>query len=342
MTAISTWSSLIGHDSVYRWFLSAIRSKRLGGSFLLVGLPGVGKSTVARLLAQTLLCDKSDPAEMAPCGTCGSCVQVLADSHPDLVQVRKPIDKNIIPLELLIGRPDARMQEGFCRDLRLRPMMGGRKVAILHDADFLNEEGANCLLKTLEEPPACAVVLLIGTSEQRQLPTIRSRCQIIRLGPLNVADATRLLRDVHGVEADEESIREAIEVSGGDMQVAARLLSDETDEFRSALIGQLSADHPDPMRVTKLINNKVDQAGKDASKRRNTMRDIFSMSVQHYRRQLRHEALNSIASESSVNRLDRSIRALREVDRNANQSTLIECFAADIALAMTGDRGEIG
>lgn len=342
MTAISNWSSLIGHDSAERWFSSAIRSRRLGGSFLLVGLPGVGKTTVARLLAQTLLCEQSDPAEMAPCGTCSSCIQILADSHPDLVQVRKPNDKNIIPLELLIGPPDARMQQGFCRDIRLRPMSGTRKVAILHDADFLNEEGANCLLKTLEEPPAGAVVLLIGTSEQRQLPTIRSRCQIIRLGPLSVDNAARLLREAHGIEANDDRIRDAVEVSGGDIHVAARLLSDQTDEFHTALIGQLSAEHPDPMRVAKLISDKVDQAGKDASKRRSAMRDIFSMSVQHYRRQLRDEALNSIASTPSVNRLDRSVRALREVDRNANQSTLIECFAADIALAMTGDRGEIG
>jgi len=62
--------------------------------------------------------------------------------------------------------------------------MGGRKVAIIDDADHLNEEGANCLLKTLEEPPPCSVLILIGTSADKQLPTIRSRCQTIRFSPL--------------------------------------------------------------------------------------------------------------------------------------------------------------
>ncbi len=336
------WTSLIGHDPLRQWIGSAIRAGRMGGSFLLVGAPGVGKRTIARLLTQTLLCERSLPAMMDPCGQCGSCIQVQAGTHPDLVRVGKPMDKSYIPLDLLIGPPDARMQAGFCRDIRLRPMVGTRKVAILDDADFLNEEGANCLLKTLEEPPRGAVVLLIGTSEQRQLPTIRSRCQIIRVGPLNVADATRLLREAHQIDASDEQIKEAVEISGGDMRTATRLLSNEADEFREAFSSQLSAEHPDPMGLARLINQKVDQAGKDASKRRSAMRDIFSISVQHYRRQMRNQAFDSAFDLATIHRLDRSIRALREIDRNANQSTLIECYAADIAMSTTGDRGEIG
>ncbi len=223
---MTSWSTLIGHPKIANWFSTAIRQGRLGGSFLLVGSPGIGKRTVANLLARTLLCDSSDPKQMDPCGKCQACVQVAAETHPDVVRVSKPADKSFIPLELLIGPSDARMQAGFCRDLRLKPMAGHRKVAILEDADFLNEEGANCLLKTLEEPPPGAVVLLIGTSEQRQLPTIRSRCQIIRLGPLSVEDATKLLREVHHVEATNDQIGDAIEISGGDMHVAARLLGE--------------------------------------------------------------------------------------------------------------------
>ncbi len=69
------------------------------------------------------------------------------------------------------------MREGLCHDIALKPFMGGRKVAIIDDADDLNEEGANCLLKTLEEPPPHSVLILIGTSAERQLPTIRSRAR---------------------------------------------------------------------------------------------------------------------------------------------------------------------
>ena len=111
--AIIRWSTLIGHDHVKRWLAAGIRQGRLGGSFLVVGAPGIGKRTVARLLTQTLLCQSSDPANMEPCGSCESCVQVVAQTHPDLVRICKPNDKSFIPLELLIGPPDARMQEGF-------------------------------------------------------------------------------------------------------------------------------------------------------------------------------------------------------------------------------------
>lgn len=339
---IAQWSTLVGHQKLESWFGAAIRQQRFGGSFLLVGAPGIGKRTVASLIARTILCEQVESQEMAPCGTCEACVQVRAGTHPDVIRIRKPDDKSFIPLELLIGPPDARMQSGFCRDVRLKPFRGRRRVAILEDADFLNEEGANCLLKTLEEPPSGAIVLLVGTSEQKQLPTIRSRCQIVRMGPLSVADATKLLRDVHQIEASDDRMAEAIDVSGGDMRVAARLLDPEADKLRQALTSQLATSHPDPVALSRLITTHVDEAGKEASKRRSVMRDVFSISVQHFRRQLRDAAFQGEVDGRILARLDRSVRALREVDRSANQSTLIECFSSDISSGATGDRGQIG
>ncbi len=336
------WSSLIGNRRLLGWFGSAIRQNRLGGSFLFVGSPGVGKQTVADLLALTLLCRANPPSAMQPCGSCQACVQVMARTHPDVIRVGKPADKSFIPLDLLIGRPDVRMQEGFCRDVRLKPFHGRRKVAILQDADYLNEEGANCLLKTLEEPPADALIILIGTSEQRQLPTIRSRCQIIRFAPLSADDGVRLLRDVHGVDADQQAITEAIDATGGDIHAALRQLTGESDELRQALHGQLAAVDPDPVAMKKIITEHVEGAGKDAGKRRDAMRDVFSIAIQHYRRRLRSDAAACCVAPNTLSRLDRSIRAIREVDRSANQSTLIECYAADIAAGITGDRGQIG
>ena len=80
---LSSWQTLVGHDRLRGWFQTAIGQDRLGGSFLLVGSPGIGKLTVANLLARTLLCDSVDPTQMAPCGTCESCIQVHAETHPD-------------------------------------------------------------------------------------------------------------------------------------------------------------------------------------------------------------------------------------------------------------------
>jgi len=337
------WSRLIGHQQPKAWFACAIAGGRLSGSFLLVGSAGIGKETFANLLAQTLLCEQNSPQTMHPCGRCEGCIQVVAGTHCDLIRVRKPADKSLIPLDLLIGRPEARMQEGFCRDIRLRPFRGRHKVAILHDADFLNEEGANCLLKTLEEPPADAVVMLIGTSEQRQLPTIRSRCRVVRFASPSGSQAAKLLRDVHGLtSASDEEIDLALEMAAGDLQVAVRMLGGEFDQFQQAFTAQLAAPHPDPLAICRIINKHVEAAGKEASQRRSAMRDVFSLAIQYYRRQLRQAAVTSSISIETLARLDRSIRAIHEVDRSANQASLIECYASDIASAITADLGQIG
>ena len=150
------------------------------------------------------------------------------------------------------------------------------------------------------------------------------------------------MRQIHGIEASDDEIDAAVEMAAGDMHVAARLLRGEADKLRESLISQLGATHPDPVAMNRVISKHVEEAGKDASKRRAAMRDVFSMAVQHYRQQMRRDALESAVHPHTLARLDRSVRAIREVDRSANQSTLIECYAADIAAGMTGDRGEIG
>jgi DNA polymerase-3 subunit delta' len=340
---IASWTSLIGNAQLASWFGNAIGNGRFGGSFLFVGPTGVGKRSVASLLARTLLCTNHPPQAMDPCGHCEACVQVTAETHPDVIRVRKPDNKNVIPIDLLIGAPEVRMQEGFCRDVRLSPYYGRRKIAILEDADFLNEEGANCLLKTLEEPPSDAVIILVGTSEQKQLPTIRSRCQVIRFQPLGDQDAVRLLRDVHKIEAPEAEIAEAVRVAAGDISVALRLLNEATSEFRRSLVAAYSQEYPDPIAIRRMVTAHLDEAGKETPKKRAALRDVLSISIEHFRARVRQEAESGTAVRPvTLARLDRSVRAVRELERMANLSTLVDCFSADIAEGRTGDRGGIG
>lgn len=322
----------VGHRQQKQWFATSLAKGRLGGTFLLVGPPGIGKAALATWIAKCLFCHRTAAETLDACGQCPGCVQVDAGSHPDLVRVGKPPDRAYIPLDLLIGPPEARMQSGFCRDIRLRPFKGTRKVAILDDADYLNEEGANSLLKTFEEPPPDAVIFLLGTSEQRQLPTIRSRCQVVRLHPPQGADAVELMRR-RGIQSDAATIQRAIELCGGDCEAAASLLGDQSEGLRAGLVKQLSQSPIDPMALAQAMTATVDELGKNAvgSAKRDRLRDMFAIAVHTFRQQMVRLADQPQALPPILYRLDRSLDAIHQVQRNANQTTLIECWAADLA-----------
>ncbi|GAB5404440.1 MAG: DNA polymerase III subunit delta' [Aureliella sp.] len=349
------WEDLIGHEQQREWFRTALQSERLASSFLFVGPVAIGKRTFARLLAKSLLCRRADPKMLAPCGKCEDCAQVDASTHPDLIQVSKPEDRAAMPIELLIGEREKRNREGLCHDISLKPYSGRRKVAILDDCDSLNVEGANCLLKTLEEPPAGSVLILIGTGLQRQLPTIRSRCQSIIFRPLDEPQMSQLLQRC-GFADDEASGLELARRSEGNLTNAILLADEEFSEFRNKLLSSLANRQVDFANIAKSCGAMVDAAGKDTRAKRDRMLRLFLASAQLYRGVTLLEASDNGALPekwrgdevllSSVNEIrqhwrgsvtaatkcwDRCLQAVEQVQRNANQTALLEAWAADLA-----------
>lgn len=179
------WLGIVGHDRQKQGMERILVKRRLGQAYLLTGPSGVGKRQFAKALCSALLCLKnSGQPELGACGACESCSLCERDSHPDLLTVCKPEERSEFPVKL--------MQE-FCAGFYLKPMVSGRKVAILDDADSLNQESANCFLKTLEEPPPGMVVFLVGERLEKQLQTVLSRCQQIPFGPLSMEDMDRMV-----------------------------------------------------------------------------------------------------------------------------------------------------
>ena len=350
-----SWQEIKGHADVLEKFRRAVARGRLASTFLFVGLEGVGKRTFAVKLAQALLCSSESAESLDPCGTCESCVQVTAGTHPDLHLVKKPKDRSYIPLELFIGDKQHRMQQGLCREIGLKPYMGGRKVAVIDDADHLNVEGANCLLKTLEEPPPRSILILIGTSAERQLPTIRSRAQLIRFGPLAEADVAELLFST-GIVDDASRARELAARSGGSLATARQWADEELGRFRDALARQWAAADWDAVRMAKSVNEFVTEAGKEASARRDRLRQVIRVGLEFYRQLLRElsgaggneeeipgDVVRTAANnwrgdpETAAACVDRCLAALVYVDRNAHLVTLVECWLDDLsAMAVTG------
>ena len=154
-------------------------------ALLLVGPPQVGKSTLAMDLAAGLLCLADDPAAR-PCRACAACRKVAHGNHPDLHRLAPEGAGDQIKLGQV---------QSLISDLALMAMEGRFRLAVVEQAHRLNQDAQNALLKTLEEPPAGVVIVLAVDDEGLILPTVRSRCMRLRLGPVAPAVTAELLRD---------------------------------------------------------------------------------------------------------------------------------------------------
>jgi DNA polymerase III subunit delta' len=187
---------VIGHDAVKAEWLAAAASGRMHHGWLLRGPRGVGKARLAIQFAAHLLgADPESGLSVSTETTVGRLI--LAGSHPDLRIIRLPVDdkgkqKSEIPVDSV-----RELSEFFA----LRPAMGGYRVAIIDAVDELNRFGANAILKTLEEPPTRAVLFLVSHGEQAVLPTIRSRCRVLRFSSLSEAETLQTLQSA-GVAAE--------------------------------------------------------------------------------------------------------------------------------------------
>ena len=211
---------------------------------------------------------------------------MAAGTHPDLLLIEKPPDKNVLPIELFVGRREHRMQEGLCHDLGLKPFSASRRISVIDDAQLLNEESANCLLKTLEEPPPGAVIVLISTAEDQMLSTIRSRCQTIRFRPLTSAQIAAILVRDGSVSGAGEAQQIAAQ-SEGSMRVAQALAAPEMQQFHGALLAQLTEPAPDSQALVDLAVAFIEAGGRDAPLRRERARHVVGTALEFYRQVVR-------------------------------------------------------
>lgn len=331
---MDNWN-LLGHE----WAVDMLRRHVARGdvrhAYLFSGPPGLGRRTLALRLAQALNCEKPvAPGE--PCFNCRTCKQIELMQHPDLAVIQA-VDDDGHPKEGGTLKVD-QIRE-LQRTLNLKPYQSPYRVALFLRFQEANDSASNALLKTLEEAPAHAILLLTADNPEQLLPTINSRCEILRLRPLPLEAIVADLLE-HGV--DEDRARLLAHISGGRPGYARKLVDDATVlEKREERLNDLQSILP-ASRVEKFSYAEKLAKDKDA------MRQTILVWLSYWRDVL----LRVAGAETPLINVDRNMEieflagrlnlftarkvvsdhesALEKMERNVNSRLLAEVLLMDL------------
>jgi len=208
------FGNIIGHEDVIEHMKNAITMNKVSHAYIIHGEEGMGKKLIAGAFAKTLQCEAG---ESFPCNKCKSCLQYDSGNHPDIIRVRHE--------KASIGVDDIRAQVNA--DIQIKPYSSRYKIYIINEADKLTEQAQNALLKTMEEPPHYAILLLLTTNIGMLLPTILSRSIVLNLKPVDMQKITDFLMDNYHVP--DYLAQMAAQFSGGNVGKAIKYAS--SDDF---------------------------------------------------------------------------------------------------------------
>jgi len=317
----------------------SLNSERLSHAYLFVGQPHVGKMTLAINLAQVLNCEQ----EARPCGQCRSCLHIAAGNHPDVQLIGRVA--NADPGEAGTKKEISIAQiKEVQRSAGLQPYEGKHRVFIIDGAEYLNEESANCLLKTLEEPPPKVLFLLLTVNDGRLLPTIVSRCQRVELFPLPASVIEQALTE-HWKVVPEKALklsrlcRGAIgwAVSASNNESLAQERSQKLDELVSLNDANLEQQFAFAARLAAQFNKNRDSVEEMLELWLGWWRDVILTKegcIQFITNIDREAALLNHAECYSITSIRGLIEAIREavgqLEQNANPRLVLEVLMLSI------------
>ncbi len=254
-----TFEDLVGQEFVVRAVTNALKARKLPQAFLFSGERGVGKTTVARILAKAINCEKGPTPN--PCQECESCREITQGSAPDVCEIDGASHTSVDDVRTL--------REG----IRYLPLKSRTRVYIIDEVHMLSQAAFNALLKTLEEPPP-HVVFVFATTEDHKIPdTILSRCQHFRFRSLNVAEITQELEKIsreEGIPFQRSTLNLLARAAGGSMRDGLSLLDQVrflSDGLRSeediALFLGTAGGLPEKRLLEALLTGNLEQVVKE-------------------------------------------------------------------------------
>ena len=271
---MGSFKDVVGHKDILKYISSAVENNRVSHAYILNGERGSGKKMLANLFAMTLLCETGDNE---PCGKCHSCKQAESGNHPDIIRVthEKP---NSISVD------DIRTQVNNTVDIK--PYQGAYKVYIIPQADMMTPQAQNAILKTIEEPPSYAVFLLLTENAETLLPTINSRCVMLKLR--NIKDTLIKKYLMENLEIPDYKADMCTAFAQGNMGRAIMLAnSDHFNEIREEAVQLLK-------HISEMELNEIVAAVKNISVYKLEITDYLDIIMIWYRDVLLYKATKEI------------------------------------------------
>src|SRR5215813_11110802 len=209
------FSEVIGQEHVTRTLKNAIEQQRIAHGYIFSGHRGIGKTTIARILAMALNCRAGDRPQPEPCGVCDSCIEIRAGNDFDVIEIDAATNRGIDEVRRI--REEARSQ----------PARDRYKIFILDEAHQITDAAFNAILKTLEEPPPWAVFMMATTQPEDIPQTIRSRCQHFSFHAVsfdNIVGQLRAIAKQEKIQADDEALAVLAEAGDGSMRDALSIM----------------------------------------------------------------------------------------------------------------------
>lgn len=182
------FENIVGNDTVKEELIDTLESNKVANSYMFIGEEGIGKLSFAKEFAKAIMC--LDGNLKGSC-KCDSCIKFNASSNPDYMEIYE--EKKLIKIDQIRTLED---------DIARKPIVSNKKVYVISDAKYMTEEAQNCLLKTLEEPPKYANIILVTSNENSLLPTVQSRCIKIKFSKLSNEDLRKIRPDLTDEELD--------------------------------------------------------------------------------------------------------------------------------------------